>query len=90
MESFCLRIAAMIYEIIYNGVVFGSFFGIALFTVDGLLKLAAKTENLEKLEYVTKKLEKLNKKKKILKNFVLEKCLKPFKKKYFFQIYQHV
>ena len=28
------------YETIFNGVIFGSFFGIAYFTVDGLLKLA--------------------------------------------------
>ena len=28
------------YETIFNGVIFGSFFGIAYFAVDGLLKLA--------------------------------------------------
>ena len=28
------------YETIFNGVIFGSFFGIAYFTVDGLLKLS--------------------------------------------------
>ena len=28
------------YETIFNGVIFGSFFGIVYFTVDGLLKLA--------------------------------------------------
>ena len=28
------------YETIFNGVIFGSFFGIAYFTVDGIVKLA--------------------------------------------------
>ena len=34
------------YETIFNGVIFGSFFGIAYFTVDGLLKLADDQEEL--------------------------------------------
>ena len=52
----------MIYEIIYNGAFFGSFFGIAYFTFDGLLKLAdkqnelaEKIKNLESLKNLKKK-----------------------------------
>ena len=35
-----------IYETIFKGVIFGSFFGIAYFAVDGLLKLADDQQEL--------------------------------------------
>ena len=38
----------MFYETIFNGVIFGSFFGIAYFAVDGLLKLADDQNKLNK------------------------------------------
>ena len=36
------------YETIFKGVIFGSFFGIAYFSVDGLLKLAGEMNKLAK------------------------------------------